>query len=300
MTENNSKLYFSPKTTLISILFLLVVLSTGCGSSSNDSDEQYSDLPVIDTNQPPVATGNWYRPAPSTSWQWQLQNSESLNTTYSADIYDIDLFDVPENLIQQLKQDGRKVICYFSAGSYESFREDATDFAEEDLGKTLDGWPDEKWLDIRSTNARKIMQERLDLAVSKGCDGVEPDNMDGYSNDSGFSLQASDQLTYNRFIANEAHSRGLSVALKNTLDLIPQLVEYFDFSVNEQCFEFNECDSLKPFIDSGKAVLNAEYLNRYINDSAQRASLCDQALALSFSTLVLPQDVDDSFRYSCI
>lgn len=42
------------------------------------------------------------------------------------------------------------------------------------------------------------MQARLDLAVQKGCDGVEPDNVDGYQNNSGFPLTAQDQLAYNR------------------------------------------------------------------------------------------------------
>ena len=52
------------------------------------------------------------------------------------------------------------------------------------------------------------MQARLDLAVSKGCVGVEPDNVDGYQNSSGFPLTAADQLAYNRFLAGEARARG--------------------------------------------------------------------------------------------
>ncbi|MMZ65925.1 hypothetical protein D1872_283710 [compost metagenome] len=67
------------------------------------------------------------------------------------------------------------------------------------------------------------MRARLDLAVQKGCDGVEPDNMDGYDNNTGFTLSADDQLAYNKFIANEARKRGLSVGLKNDLDQIIEL-----------------------------------------------------------------------------
>jgi hypothetical protein len=54
--------------------------------------------------------------------------------------------------------------------------------------------PGENWLDIRSDNVSLIMKKRIDLAVQKGCDGVEPDNMDGYSNHSGFSLTFEEQL----------------------------------------------------------------------------------------------------------
>ncbi len=57
------------------------------------------------------------------------------------------------------------------------------------------------------------MKNRLDLAVTKRCDGIEPDNMDGYTHSPGFSINAEDQMNFNKHIANEAHSRGLSVAL---------------------------------------------------------------------------------------
>ena len=143
------------------------------------------------------------------------------------------------------------------------------------------------------------MRQRLDLAKQKGCDGIEPDNVDGYTNDSGFDLTVSDQLAFNRFIADEAHKRGLSVGLKNDLDQAGQLVDYFDFSVSEQCHEFGECELLEPFIRAGKPVLNAEYQEELITNAARRQALCDAAAVEGFSTLVLPVMLDGSFRYSC-
>ena len=77
------------------------------------------------------------------------------------------------------------------------------------------------------------MEARLDTAVAKGCDGVEPDNIDGYINESGFDLSGSDQITYNQFLATAAHERGLMIGLKNDLDQIEALVDSFDFAVNE-------------------------------------------------------------------
>ena len=240
---------------------------------------------------------DWYKPPVSVSWQWQL-NGE-VNPDYPVALYDIDLFDSPASLINSLKASGKKVICYFSAGSYENFREDKDRFDPAALGNLLDGWPDEQWLDIRSLNVAEIMVERLNLALQKGCDGVEPDNMDGYLNDSGFELTARDQLAFNKFIANEAHKRGLSVGLKNDLEQIPELVDFFDFSVNEQCHEFDECDALEPFIQAGKPVLNAEYLQKFSDDAHERQGLCNSANNAQFRTLVLPLDLDDSFRLSC-
>ncbi|MCD6581907.1 MAG: endo alpha-1,4 polygalactosaminidase [Desulfuromusa sp.] len=276
------------------ILLLSLLISCGSGSSSNSSD---SSSPAPPPAVPPITAGNWYQPSVLATWQWQLQGA--VNTSYNVDIYDIDLFDSSEALIQQLQQSGKKVICYFSAGSYEEWRSDADQFLADDLGNPLDGWAGERWLDIRSDNVHTIMKNRLDLAVQKGCDGVEPDNMDGYSNSSGFAFTATDQLGFNRLIANEAHLRSLSIGLKNDLDQISELVDYYDFAVNEQCFEYQECDLLAPFINNGKAVLNAEYEQKYVNDVNERDALCVDSISRQFSTLILPLSLDDSFRFSC-
>jgi len=235
---------------------------------------------------------------PGTTWQWQL--SGTLNTTYNVKLYDIDLFDTAATEIDHLKKSGRTVICYFSAGSYEVWRDDAPTFSQEAVGNTLDGWEDERWLDIRNGTIRSIMQARLDLAKDKGCDGVEPDNVDGYSNDTGFPLTAEDQLSYNRFLADEAHARGLLIGLKNDLDQIEVLEEKFDFAVNEQCHEYDECDLLFPFLEAGKPVFNAEYASEYVeNTDGERDALCENAQRTGLRTLVLPLNLDDSFRYSC-
>lgn len=280
--------------------FILTLLClpfiVACGGDGGDGAPGGNPSQALQ-NMPPVTGGAWYKPAPLATWQWQLLGS--VNTGYNVEIYDIDLFDSSDALIQQLQASGKRVICYFSAGSYEDWRSDAGSFNSAVLGNTLDGWPGERWLDIRAQNVKDVMTARLDLAVQKGCDGVEPDNMDGYANNSGFPLSADDQLVYNAFIANEAHQRNLSVGLKNDLDQVAALVNYFDFSVNEQCFEYGECGMLEPFISANKAVLNAEYLAIYVNDTTARNNLCSDALNRQFSTLVLPLDLDDSFRYNC-
>jgi len=253
---------------------------------------------IFVANVVPVAAGNWYRPGLGSTWQWQL--SGRVNTEYEVEIYDIDLFDTDQAVIDALKKDGKKVICYFSAGSYEDWREDKNDFPENILGKSLDGWPGERWLDIRDDRLARLMRERLNLAVQKGCDGVEPDNMDGYLNTTGFDLQPDDQLAYNKFIANEARKRGLAVGLKNDLEQITALEPYFDFGLIEQCHEYDECDKIAPFILKFKPVFNAEYKQKYIRNSVGvRELLCSDAKKFHLRTLVLPVELDDSFRYSC-
>lgn len=62
---------------------------------------------------------------------------------------------------------------------------------------------------------------------------MEPDNVDGYADDSGFPLTGADQLRFNRWVASRAHERGLGVALKNDLD---QVEERLDLdAVREPC-----------------------------------------------------------------
>lgn len=201
--------------------------------------------------------GIW-QPEPGTSWQWQLTGT--VDTSLDVVMYDIDLFDVPTAVMETLHGDGRIVICYFSAGSWEDWRADAEDFPPAVLGHTLAGWPDERWLDVRQIDQlAPIMRARLDTAVAKQCDGVEPDNVDGYQNNSGFPLTAADQLAYNRWLATEAHQRGLSIGLKNDLAQIPDLLPYFDWALNEQCYAYDECDLLLPFVQANKAVFGVEY-----------------------------------------
>jgi Glycoside-hydrolase family GH114 len=232
--------------------------------------------------------GAHWMPKSGTTWQWQLTGT--IDTTVDVQMYDIDLFESSTTLIKSLQTAGRAVVCYFSAGSYEPDRPDSAALMKTGLGKTLDGWPAEKWLDIRSAAVRQIMQARLDTAKSKGCDGVEPDNVDGFDNDNGLGLTKQDQLDYNTFLATEGHARGLSVGLKNALALVTALQPSFDWALNEECLKYDECDGLAPFVKANKAVFHCEY-------AKSTTGICDKNPA-GFSTIVKDLDLD-AFRLAC-
>lgn len=141
-----------------------------------------------------------------------------------AAVYDVDGFNTTKEQVATLKRAYRRTICYLSTGAWEDFRPDAAAFPESILGEG-NGWEGERWLDIRRlAELERLMAKRFDMCRDKGFDAVEPDNMDGYANESGFPLTADDQLRYNRLIAKLAHDRGMAVGLKNDLDQIPQLV----------------------------------------------------------------------------
>jgi len=206
-------------------------------------------------------------------------------------MYDIDLFDNDASTIASLHAQGRAVICYFST-QYENWRPDAGDFTSAVLGANLDDWPGEKYVDITSTVVRNIMTARLDLAVSKGCDGVEPDNVDEYENNNGLGITAAEQLDFNKFIAQQAHARGLSVGLKNDLDQVNSLVSYFDWALDEQCNQYSECDTLKPFVSAGKAVFGVEY-------KGSVSSFCPKMVTDDFSWLLKDMDLDATVTPCC-
>lgn len=210
---------------------------------------------------------------------WQLQLSGTLKTTSPAAVYDVDGDATTAEQVAALHAAGKTVICYIDAGSYENYRRDAASFPASVLGKTLEGWPDEKWLDIRQRSILlPIMAKRIDSCRAKGFDAIDADNVDGYSNATGFRLTAQDQIAYNRALTQLAHTRGMPIGLKNTLGLIPALVDSYDFAVIEQCFEYNECELTLPFIRSGKPVFEVEY-------QLQPAQFCSQARAMKLSAI---------------
>jgi hypothetical protein len=226
------------------------------------------------------------------SWQWQLHGSPA-DQSFDVDVYDIDLFENDADVVARLHASGRKVICYISAGSWEEFRPDGGNFPPEILGKEYVGWPGERWLDIRRIDAlAPIMRGRLDQCKEKGFDAVEPDNVDGYEQDTGFPLTAADQLTYNIWLAGEAHARGLSIGLKNDASQAADLLPYFDWALTEDCFAQGWCENVLPFIRAGKPVFAAEYRDTGITLS----DFCPKTRELRFSAILKDRDLSPERR----
>lgn len=224
-----------------------------------------------------ASSARW-QPKPTTApWQWQLQGK--IDTSVAASVFDVDGFETPKSVVSRLHRMGRSVICYLDVGSWENFRPDASQFPVSVRGSRYEGFPDERWLDIRRFHSfARPLEHRFDLCARKGFDAVEPDNLAGWENNTGFPIGADDQLRFNRWVARQVHARGMSVALKNDGPQAGALVGLFDFAIVEQCFQYEECDPYRAFVRAGKAVFEAEY---ELNPGAY----CDEARAIDFSSI---------------
>jgi hypothetical protein len=221
------------------------------------------------SNPPPTTTApTWWKPTPGQPihWHWQL----SQDFVYPRDVlphvtvYDIDGEQATAQTVAQLHALGPnvKVICYIDAGVYETYRSDASRFPKSVIGKADEGWDGSFWLDIRQTEILlPIMGDRMQhWCKDKGFDAVEPDETEVWSNNSGFPITKAQNNAYNIQIAAMAHELGLSVGLKGNTTEAPELWSYFDWTLNEQCWQYRECDNLSTsFLAHGKAVFNIEY-----------------------------------------
>jgi hypothetical protein len=256
--------------------------------------------------------GRWWQPKANDqlTWQWQLSNDDNINTNYNVDMYDIDLFEVSDDVIKTLHEQNKIVVCYFSAGSYEYYREDwSLNFPfinqneiyqgnETPFGNPMNQWYGERWLDIRRLDLLStIMKNRISYAAERKCDAIEPDNVDVYVNkeEAGLlDITYEDQLVYNKWLAQEAHAMNLSIALKNDVDQLQELVSHFDFAINEECFRYKECTKYNIFTNmsnGNKAVFGVEYTG-----SAHR--FCRQANTMNLSFMKKRLELD-AWRKGC-
>ena len=227
-------------------------------------------------------------PVPGTTFEWILQGYRGVIPT--AEAVDVDLFDTPQSQVAALRKAGKIPICYVSVGTWENWRPDRRDFPARLLGNPLDNWPGERYVDIRNlTLLGPILLARLDLCRAKGFLAVEPDNVDVGDNNSGFRISKADTLRFLKFLANAAHSKGLSIGLKNVPELSSTMAGTYDWALTEDCFDQGFCADSAPFIAAGKAVFAVEYTDNNINFT----KFCQQAKQLGLSPLLKQRNLKE-------
>lgn len=235
-----------------------------------------------------------WQPKPGLTWQWQL--SGTINTSVNADVFDID-WEQPKSVVDTLHAKGKKVICYVDVGGWENYRPDASSYPASVLGSTVGGWPDERYVDVRAQAIlQPILLKRFQACKDKGFDAVETDLDDQYDANTGFPLTSQSYKTFNTWVAADIHSLGMAWFFKNGVTSDPTFVSYHvplaDGTVNESCWQYNECDPVKAFIAAGKPVFNAEY-------TGTQANICPKATAAGFATIRKATSLNATIYWSC-
>ncbi|MFL5737555.1 MAG: endo alpha-1,4 polygalactosaminidase [Actinomycetota bacterium] len=214
-------------------------------------------------------------------------------------VFDIDLYGLGGGLateaVDAIHTAGGHAICYVDAGSIETYRPDYPAFVRFDkrCGRCLIGNPfskvfnDENWANINNDQGQrdfmlKMNEKRVARCAQAGFDAVEFDVVEAYNSSYrtvGWHVSARTQLIFNSALADTAHRHDMSVGLKNDLGQIPQLLPKFDFAINEQCFQYHECDNLERFIEAGKPVFQVEYRLRL-------KEFCSKAGEARFSSIL--------------
>jgi hypothetical protein len=202
-----------------------------------------------------------WKPASTDRFQIMLSSRPSVSQMKGAfSVMEFDGTEATTAQVTSLHALSKKAVCYIDVGTWEKWRPDAKSFPTSVLGKPDAGWPGERWLDIRRTSVLlPIMKKRIDMCAAKGFDAVDPDNVNGFENPSGFPLTRAEQYSYDRAIAALAHADHLAVALKSFASGAKDLQPHFDFVVDEQCATYQECMSFSSFVTNDKPVFDIEY-----------------------------------------
>ncbi|WCB95350.1 hypothetical protein DSM104299_04093 [Baekduia alba] len=242
-------------------------------------------------------TTNYKRPPLHARFQYQLQPVAGHDATggYNIDIcapaalggpcvrpqvWGIDLYEADgvtpnRRAVQAIHARGGYALCYIDAGSIENYRPDWAEFKawDDTHGHSLIGkpyselFPEEFYANVNNDRGQRdfllaMQEQRMRKCARAGFDAVDPDVVDAYAAgaaETGWEISAGTQLVFNRALARTAHQLGMAVTLKADLGQTRELVGDVDMAVNEQCFQYDECDALRPFARAGKPVFEIEY-----------------------------------------
>lgn len=283
------------------ILALVIGLAAGLVSRRDTNADESSKF---EPNKP-LARGLW-EPNAGDSWEYQTRNRLKSKAQLDvrnmernpsgAAVFDIDLFQNDKELINELHANGTRVICSFSAGTVEIWRPDASYFPAHAQGRAQADHLGARWLNIKDATVQQLMRKRIDLAVHKDCDAVDPTNVDAYQ--IAAKICQDDAVAYVKMLAEHAHSKNLAFGLRNAPDIAGRLMEDIDFSVCESCSRTKDCEAYQKFIDAGKPVFHVEYANETASRLGETPkemldSICNVKGSEGFSTIVKRHNQDE-------
>ncbi len=237
-------------------------------------------------------------------------------------------------IVHDMHVANKYAICYVEAGAYQKGFPDDGNFAPADYGATgsyptqrfnrryqMAGYSDEYYLNIAgfagytpgatltgtAANIATALSERIAGCHAEGMDGVEPDDLDGYTNNSasgarggGWGLTQADAAGFEQWLAYTAHNDDLAIFQKN--DGANTTADYrtFDGMIIEECnFYDDPCgaggDNVQDYLNLGKPVLDAEYTQ----DGETTAKFCSADNRVGITGSLFSVDLNGSFYQSC-
>ena len=230
---------------------------------------------------------------PAVDVSWQVQLSGDFDSTVDVALYYIDLDGITDAERVSLTGAGRHLACYLSSGTYEPWRADASAFPASVIGNALLDYPNERWLDIRSSDVTALMTARLDQYESDGCNSVVVANVTTTEN-TGFGITAANQSDYLIWLSSEIHKRGFLAGLATGEDRLAKMEPIFDWAYAQGCWVDNRCSDYSPFVTTKKPVLAVEF-----GDASTAPSLCSGVAGSGINLLVKPADLSAG-RVACL
>ena len=258
----------------------------------------FAALSLVASSVSPAALVAQEMPAapwtPPAGLVWQVQARGALDPDPEVEMLVVPLYWQDAAELAPLKQRGVRIVCTLHASVWSSAWPDAGAFSRAMLGNAVWGEPDQRWIDIRQSAVRDLIAGRLDHAVAIGCDAIDAYRVDAWFENTGLPIDRGQQLFFNRWLAQAAQERGLGIGLRGAVDLIPELMDLYDFALSEGCLERADCQLLLPFIERGKAVYHWEY-TAAVDDGID---VCAAAGVFGFDTIVKHRELDP-WRFVC-
>jgi len=131
------------------------------------------------------------------------------------------------------------------------------------------------------------MKKRMNICKKKGCHGLDIDNIDGYQvkdvkNNWTNPLTKDDAIALTKWLGKTAQELGISIGLKNGLDIVDEVGQYYQYAINEDCVRKKECHYYKNFLKTGKPVFSISY-NGLKNN---KKNLCSHLNGLPISVII--------------
>lgn len=283
---------------------MLEAIDTGEGTgTSAGGTETGTSSGVDDSSGAPTdacgADGGWWCPEPAAGLTWQVQRLVPIDAAEDGEIFGVPMFATDVATIAALKGEGRRVVCWFSAG-ISTWNDPDRNMVLPATGPDIVAGQPERWMDLGSTIVRDAMLARLDQAVALGCDAVEPGDIDGYLVDSGLPLTREGTLEFVAWLAEGAHARGLAIALNDGNELAGELEPSVDLAMDYGCLAAGTCGQLGVFTTADKLVLHAEIVPVEMIAEVEMLAVevCSDSDALALVTIFKKPDLN-AWRHPC-